>query len=199
MSALIYKIAASIFTLAVLGRIAFLLVQFLKRQLRRYADYKKVKKENDPKFLRIQNLKKKKDFDDMMEREKAHRNKVAELHYEYQGFINLSKVESDRKKLFEDKWSDWKFSNNTHKLLPCPGDYQCQCIKMFGEMSFARKSIIAKDPNFWTEGKENFWQKICHPAVKKFDICGQDLFETRQLIIAENDFNHGDDEDRSSA
>lgn len=199
MSAYIYKIASTIFTLAVVGRIAFLFGRTLKKQLLRYLAYKRKKRENDPQFIQAQKAKDKKDFDSMMAREKAHREKVAEIHYEYKGFVNLNQVESDRKKLFEHKWSDWKFSSKSRELLLCPGDYQGQCIKMFGEMSFARKVIIVKNPNFWTEAKEKFWWRICHPAIRKNEIRGRNIFDTRQRIIAENDFNHDDDEDRSSA
>jgi hypothetical protein len=189
MSALIYKIASSLFTLAVLCRIAFLLVRFIKGNLNKYLAYKKARHESSPAFNRLKELKAKKEFEEMMAREKAHRQMVADLHYEYKGFVNLSRIESDRKKLFEDKWSDWKFSKNSQNLPLYLGDLQGQCIKMFGEMSFARMSLIVSHPNFWTDEKENFWRKICHPVVKKVEIRERNLFDTRQRIIAERKFN----------
>lgn len=199
MSVTIYELASSAFTLLVLVRICLVTYRAIKNQLARYARYQTQKQKSDPAFIRLQSQNSKKEFEEWMSCDKAHRENATPLHYEYKGFINLSRVESDRKKLFEDKWSSWEFSKTSHKLLSCPGDYQGQCIKMFGEMSLARKSIIASDPSFWIAEKELFWRKICHPAIKAVDIRGNNLFDTRQRILAENEFNHGDDRDRSSA
>lgn len=189
MSVLIYKVASTIFTLSILGRILFLLGRFIKKQRSRYVNRNVRKRESSPQFILLKKLKAKKEFEEMMTRDKAHRKVVEELHYDYKGFVNLSRLESDRKKLFEDKWMNWRFSKNSHELQSCPGDYQAQCIKMFGEMSFVRKSIIVSDPNFWTEAKEDFWRKICHPAIKKTDVREKTMFDTRQRIIAEDEFN----------
>jgi hypothetical protein len=198
-SVTIYRLASSAFTLLVLARVFLLMYRAIKSQIARYNRYQTQKQKSDPAFLKLQIQKSKKELDEWMSRDKAHRENVTALHYEYKGFINLSRIESDRKKLFEDKWSNWEFSKTSHELQPCPGDYQSQCIKMFGEMSFARKSIIAKDPSFWTADKELFWRNICHPAIKAVDVRESTFFETRQRILAENEFNHGDDRDRSSA
>lgn len=197
MSATIYKIASSVFTIVIVCRVIFLiwtkampltkkLTAVTKRKLRKVIEISEGEK-NKIWFAEYQ--RKEKEKRDLSERE----------HYKYKStYVNLSTVQQDRKTLFESQWTAWEF-NKDNCELNSPGDYHAQCLKMFGEMSFARKAIIAKNPSFWTEQKERFWIKICHPQVQKVNIRGLSLFDTRQRILAEEDFNQDDGEDRSSA
>lgn len=192
MSAMIYKIVSVFFTLAIVSRVLFLV--FKKSN----TIFKKT-------FFHLKNLKMKKSADltegeknliwfaEYQRKEKQKKEISEKEHYTYKNtYINLSKVQSDREKLFGTRWTDWKHSKNTIELV-APGDYHAQCIKMFGEMSLARKSIIARDPIFWTDEKENLWRKICHPEIAKVDVREKNLFDTRQRVLAEEIFNHGDD------
>lgn len=197
MSATIYKIASSIFTIFVVCRVVFL----ISKQLLPLAE--KIVSATKRKFRKSVEIsegeKNKIWFAEYQRREKEKRDLSEREHYQYKGtYVNLSTVQRDRKTLFENKWNGWKF-NKDNCELSSPGNYHAQCLKMFGEMSFARKAIIAKDPAFWTEQKERFWIKICHPQIQKVDIRGLTLFDTRQRILAEEEFNQDDGEDRSTA
>ena len=198
MTALIYKIASTLFTLAIVGRVLFL-------AFRRSAPFFKrvvltIKKHRVSKLLEMSEGEKNKIwFSEYQRKEKEKKEIFEREHYTYKStYINLATVSRDRKKLFNERWTDWKFNSNNCELSN-PGDYHAQCIKMFGEMAFVRKFLIAKQPTFWTEEKEKFWRKICHPAITKTDVREKNLFDTRQLILAEEDFNHGDDSGSRSA
>lgn len=196
MSALIYKIASTLFTLTIVGRVLFLIFKKLSPLLKRAVLlFEKCK----PKAFQLSEGEKNKIwFADYQRREKEKNEIIERAHYSYKNtYINLSLVVRDRKRLFTEFWTDWKFNSNNCELVS-PGDYHSQCIKMFGEMAFARKFLIAKQPTFWTEEKEKFWRKICHPAIAKNDVREQNLFDTRQRIIAEEAFNQGDDSDSQS-
>lgn len=141
----------------------------------------------------------KKWFEDYKRQELEIAKAVEEDHYRYDGvYLNLSTVQKDRELLFENLWRDWQFNKDNCQLI-APGDYHAQCLKMFGEMSFARKVIIAKRPLAWTQNKELFWRKICHPEIAKVDIREENLFDTRQRIVAENEFDSIENFDRKTS
>ncbi|PIT99101.1 MAG: hypothetical protein COT74_11670 [Bdellovibrionales bacterium CG10_big_fil_rev_8_21_14_0_10_45_34] len=197
MSATIYKIVSSAIATIVVGRVLFLVskqILLLARKLN------SVTKRRLRTTIEIsEGEKNKKWFAEYQCKEKEKRDLVEREHYQYKGtYVNLSTIQRDRKTLFESRWTNWKF-NKDNCELNAPGDYHSQCLKMFGEMSHARKAIIAKDPTFWNQEKERFWIKICHPQIKNVDIHGQNLFDTRQRILAEEEFNQDDGDDRSSA
>ncbi len=197
MSAMIYKIASALFTLAIVGRVLVLIFKksspLFKRAVFLFKKYK-------PKPFELSEVEKNKIwFADYQKKEKAKNELIEREHYTYKNtHINLSLIARDRKKLFAERWTTWKFNTNNCELSS-PGDYHAQCLKMFGEMAFARKFLIAKQPAIWTEEKEKFWRKICHPAIAKTDVREKNLFDTRQRILAEESFNHGDDPDSHSA
>lgn len=192
MSEMIYKIASSLFTLAIVGRVLFLIFKkvspFLKKSV------SKIRHHTTKKTPQLSEGEKNKIwFAEYQRKEKAKSELIDREHYTYKNtYVNLSLVARDRKKLFGDHWTDWKFNSNNCELLS-PGDYHAQCLKMFGEMAYARKFLIAKQPTFWTDEKEKFWRKICHPVITRTDIREKNLFDTRQRILAEENFNHGDD------
>lgn len=197
MSVMIYKIASSLFTLAVVGRVLFLLIKKASPIFRKIISLFKNHKAWRPTKL-TDGEKNKIWFSEYQRKENEKKELSEKEHYAYENtYINLSKVQIDRRKLFNERWTAWKFNANDSELV-APGDYHSQCIKMFGEMAFARKVLIAKDPIFWTAEKEMFWRKICHPEIAKVDVREKTLFDTRQRILAEQDFNHGED-DRHSA
>lgn len=197
MSVVIYKIVSTLFTLAIVGRVLYLIFTksspLLKRVVLLFKRYK-------PKPFQLSEGEKNKIWlADYQRKEKAKMELIEREHYTYKNtYINLSLIARDRKKLFAERWTDWKFNTNNCELSS-PGDYHAQCLKMFGEMAFARKFLIAKQPTFWTEEKERFWRKICHPKIAKTDVREKNLFDTRQRILAEENFNHGDDPDSKSA
>lgn len=198
MSALIYKIASTLFTLAIVGRVLFLAFKRSAPLFKRTVLI--LKKHKVSKLLEMSEGDKNKLWFSEYQRQEKEKKEIFEReHYTYKNtYINLSTVSRDRKTLFSERWTDWKFNANNCELLN-PGDYHAQCIKMFGEMAFARKVLIAKQPTFWTEEKEKFWRKICHPVITKTDVREKNLFDTRQRILAEEDFNYGDDSDSRSA
>lgn len=197
MSAMIYKIVSTLFTLVIVGRVLFLIFKklspFLKRAVLLFKRY-------TPKPFQLSEGEKNKIwFADYQRKERAKTELIEREHYTYKNiYINLSLIARDRKKLFAERWTDWKFNTNNCELSS-PGDYHAQCLKMFGEMAFARKFLIAKQPTFWTEEKETFWRKICHPQIAKTDVREKNLFDTRQRILADESFNHGDDPDSKPA
>lgn len=198
MSAMIYKIASVLFTLAVLGRVLFLLFKKSAPVFKKVFSILKTYLTAKPKEL-TEGEKNKIWFAEYQRKEKQKKEITDREHYTYKNtYINLSTVQNDRIKLFGNRWTDWKHNKDTCQLL-APGDYHAQCIKMFGEMGFVRRFLIAKDPSFWTEEKEKFWRKICHPELAKVDVREKTLFDTRQRILAEESFNHGDDPDSQSA
>lgn len=191
MSAMIYKIVSALFTLAIFGRVLFLIFKTSSPLLTRAVFL--FKKYTPQPFVLSEGEKNKIWFADYQRKEKQKMELVEREHYTYKNtYINLSLVARDRKKLFAERWTDWKF-NTSNCELSSPGDYHAQCLKMFGEMTFARKFLIAKQPTFWTEEKEKFWRKICHPAIAKTDVRETNLFDTRQRIIAEEKFDRDDD------
>ena len=198
MFAMIYKIASSLFTLAVVGRVSFLIIKKTSRLFRKIITFFKnhtVWRPTEP----TNSEKNKIWFAEYQRKEKEKKELFDKEHYTYKNtYLNLSKVQSDRIKLFGERWTTWKFNTENCELL-APGDYHSQCIKMFGEMAFARKVLIVKDPIFWTEEKEKFWRKICHPQIAKVDVREKTLFNTRQRLLAEESFNYGDDPDSKSA
>lgn len=197
MSATIYKIASSIFTIFIVCRVLFLISKRILPLIQKLSSASRRKLH---KSIELSEGERNKIwFAEYQRKEKEKRDLSEREHYRYIAtYVNLSTVQRDRKILFENQWTDWKF-NKDNCELNSPGDYHAQCLKMFGEMSYARKSIIAKEPAFWTEQKERFWIKICHPQIQKVDIRGLSLFDTRQRILAEEEFNQDDGEDRSTA
>lgn len=198
MSAMIYKIVSTLFSLAIVSRVVFLICKRSKPIFKKIVfNLKNFKARKSAVFT--EGEKNKIWFAHYQRKEKQKKEIFEREHYTYKNiYINLSKVQSDRDKLFGTRWTNWKHSKNTSELI-APGDYHAQCLKMFGEMSFARKSIIVRDPIFWTEEKEKFWRKICHPEIAKVDVREKNLFDTRQRILAEESFNHGDDPDSKPA
>ena len=197
MSASIYKIASSIFTLIIVGKVIFLIFKNLSPLVSKATSI--MKRRINKSFEVSKGEKNKIWFADYQRKEKEKRDLSEREHYRYKGtYVNLSTVQRDRTTLFEDRWKNWEF-NKDNCQLRTPGDHHSQCLKMFGEMSYARKAIIAKDPAFWSQEKERFWIKICHPQIRKVDLRGLSLFDTRQRILAEEEFNQDDGDDRSSA
>lgn len=197
MSTMIYKVVSTLFTLAIFGRVLFLIFKTSSPLLTRAVFL--FKKYTPMPSALSEGEKNKIWFADYQIKEKQKMELIEREHYTYKNtYINLSLVARDRKKLFAERWTDWKF-NTSNCELSSPGDHHAQCLKMFGEMAFARKLLIAKQPTFWTEEKEKFWRKICHPAIAKTDVREKNLFDTRQRILAEESFNHGDDPDSHSA
>ena len=141
MSASIYKIASSIFTLIVVGKVLFLIFKNLS-----------------PLVSKATSIMKRR-INKSFEVSEGEKNKI--------WFADYQRKEKEKRDL--------------------------------SEMSYARKAIIAKDPAFWSQEKERFWIKICHPQIRKVDLRGLSLFDTRQRILAEEEFNQDDGEDRSSA
>lgn len=198
MSVIIYKIASTLFTFTILGRVLFFLSRKSSKLVKNIFSLVGNHKFWRPTEL-TENEKNKIWFAEYQLKEKQKKEGIEREHYSYKNtYINLSKVQSDRNNLFGKHWTDWKFNGNDCELI-APGDYHAQCLKMFGEMAFVRKFLIAKEPGFWTDEKEKFWQKICHPQIAKVDVREKTLFNTRQRILAEESFNQGDDPDSYSA
>ena len=189
MSALVWKLISIIISVSILSRVTYLMGKYLIFTFTKLAQLLKINK----KISEVDSEQdQRKWLDEYFRKEKIHRELVKKGHYDYVGFINLSLVQKDRDCLFEERWGNWAYSKNSHQLLRCPGDYQAQAIKMFGEMALARKHLILGDFKFWTEEKEKFWRKICHPAIEQVDVRGTNLFQTQELIIAMDKFNSED-------
>jgi len=185
----IYKIASIIFSFCLLAHLCWRSFVFLKPGIHFIFEVLSKIKSSDSQQEADTKEDHKKWFEDYKKQELEIAKAVEEDHYRYDGvYLNLTTVQKDREILFENLWNDWKFNKDNCQLI-APGDYHAQCLKMFGEMSFARKVIIAKRPISWTQDKEIFWRKICHPEIAKVDIREDNLFDTRQRIVAENEFD----------
>lgn len=141
MTALIYKIASTLFTLAIIGRVLFLAYRRSTTFLKRVVLI--LKKHRVSKLLEMSEGERNKLWFSEYQRKEREKKEIFEReHYTYKNtYVNLSTLSRDRKKLFCERWTDWKF-NADNCELSSPGDYHAQCLKMFGEMAFARRFLM---------------------------------------------------------